>query len=1273
MEDSPSILIIDDETGIRDLYDSLFSEEGYRISLADNGTEGLEKAIQGTPDLILLDVMMPGMDGFEVCRRLRADSTTAEIPIIMVTALNDRQSRIRGIEAGADDFINKPFDIDEMATRVRTIMRLNRYRRLVAERTKFDRLIEAFPDGIAIVTEDGIITSANPAMSVILCGLNEAAAGDDKISLPIGPDRNGACESFIKEAIRLPLHSQTELVFSRADGTLVPLEVSTGKLTADARPEIFVIVRDISERKLAEKNLHESEERFHLALNGADLGMWEWNIVTGRVTRNERWGEMLEYTVDETNSPELSLEKLLHPDDKERTLDVFAAHLRGEIPFIDVEYRLRTKTGQYRWILNRGRILERDQEGRPLRATGTTLDITDRKLVEQRVQESLNFLSELINALPIPLYYVDTGGSYLGCNKAFCTSFGYEKERVIGKSVFDLMPKELADRLHEMDKKLLSQKGAQRYEAKVGYADGRVHDIVFHKAAFLDIDGAVGGLIGVMLDVTEQKKIEEEQRSLSEALVERAFELKSSHKEIEQLKVLAENANRTKSEFLANMSHEIRTPMNGILGFSELLLEEDLTGEQHEYVKNIHESGRALLALINNILDLSKIESGRLEVNLEEFYLLELFNNALAVIRPRAREKGIAFTLSIDKGVPPQIVGDPDKIRQIITNLAGNAVKFTDDGSVDISVTVSVPGGRGDLLTVSVVDTGPGISPDKQDIIFDPFTQADSSTTRKYGGTGLGLAITKDLVTLLGGTIEVVSSPGKGSTFTFSIPIIRVTPKKTGKEEPKGGCILIIEDDRPTMKLYKSFLEKNGFEVIGSRLGGDALGLAKKNSPSLIILDIMLPDISGWEVLTRLKKDEATADIPVMVVSVLSEKNKAISLGAIDYLEKPINGMSLVHKIELLVGSRGKKVNVRIMIVDDDKPVLDYLDEMLRDEGFTTIPFQQPEEAYDYLKSQNTVDIIILDIFIPKISGFDFMGLIKEHEALRQTPIVFITGKEISDTQLKKLDGISHSLLDKSNLTGKLVLAEIGKYLRTTETGNKQGKKKPEKRTGAQGQGRILLVEDNPMNRKLITTILTREGYTTATATNGADALQVLEADRFDLILMDIQMPVMDGYEATRRIKADERLRSIPVIALTAHAMKGDEQKVYDAGCDGYLTKPVNREELLSEIAQRLRTEAEAVAESLEPDEELRQIIQEYYESLPGELENLSAALAASDYDLIRRIGHNLKGTGGAFGQQGVSVLGRQIENAARDKSPDVIKFLLVSLEEEIGKINPKA
>ncbi len=216
--------------------------------------------------------------------------------------------------------------------------------------------------------------------------------------------------------------------------------------------------------------------------------------------------------------------------------------------------------------------------------------------------------------------------------------------------------------------------------------------------------------------------------------------------------------------------------------------------------------------------------------------------------------------------------------------------------------------------------------------------------------------------------------------------------------------------------------------------------------------------------------------------------------------------------------------------------------------------------------------------------------------------------------------------------------------------------------------GKILLVEDNPMNRKLITTILTKEGYTTVTAANGADALQVLETDRFDLVLMDIQMPVMDGYEATRRIKADERLRSTPVIALTAHAMKGDEQKVYDAGCDGYLTKPVNREELLSEIARHVRGEQTT---PLEPDEELKQIVREYYESLPGEYKNLSSALDALDYDQISRIGHNLKGTGGAFGQQGISVLGRQIENAAKDKNPDVIKFLLVSLGEEINKIAP--
>ncbi|MBN1573895.1 MAG: PAS domain S-box protein [Deltaproteobacteria bacterium] len=1625
MDQRGTILIVDDESNILDVYKSLFSEEEYALIFASNGMEALEKAKEVTPDLILLDVMMPGIDGFEVCRHLRADPQLAEVPVILVTAMFDRRTRITGIKAGADDFISKPFDIEELESRVKTITRLNRYRKILVERSKSELLIELSPEGIIILDVGGKIILVNSATKEMFGSEDEKDIVGKKLKDFVAPEQNKIFPKFLDEVMRSSSHQRIETSFVCLEGKQVPVEIIAANINWDDKPSIYIVVRDITERKLAEEALRENEEKYRSLVDNLNDVVFTVDL-KGNITYVSPIAEKLSgYKPEEfINQPFF---KFIHPDDLPGLMSSLEHTLAGEgEPY---EYRFMIKDGTYRHVLSSSQVVfkndhpvglvgiikditdrkigeekmrrekeraqqyldivevvlvvlntegeitlinrkgkkilkyeegeilgknwfdtcivddirdevvgvfreliagdsnryeyyincviakdgeERiiawhnvvlkDEDDNVVGVLGSGEDITDRKIYQKKIRESEDKYRNLLSNIKDIVYIMDGKGNFVFCNEPLENSTGYTVEEIlnknfaefilpssykdaeeifkkqlagedvgafemqirnkrgetvileikerlvwegdevievhgigrditerkrmfdkikevqqqqkalldsipdmawlkdkesrfisvnqpfgrscnvspedlIGKTDLDVWPRDLAERYISDDLHVMKSREIKRVEEPLEKFDGTRTWIETIKAPIFDDNGEVVGTVGVARDVTERRQIEEKlreneerYRSLVENLNDVVFNVdldgnftylspvieqisgykaedfigKSSanfihpedlpgfyemlkngmekkkesyefrgidkngatrymsasgrilkkdgkpvgitgimtdvtdsrtmREELKAAKMRAEESNRAKSEFLANMSHEIRTPMNAILGFSELLLDENLTEEQRENVRTIYESGNILLTLINDILDLSKIESGKAEINEEVFYLLDLLNNTIALFNLKAEEKGLELNLEIDKDISSQIISDPDKIRQIIINLVGNAVKFSDAGKIDVSVMMGGKDDKKDQLTVSVKDTGIGIPPEKIDAIFEPFSQADASTTRRYGGTGLGLSITKKLVELLGGEIKVSSEVGKGSAFTFSVPVNTPIVDDKETESAVSKKVLIIEDEPSTLKLYKKYLQKGGFQVISSRLGKDALPLAEEHLPAIIILDLLLPDTVGWEVLRKLKKNEKTSDIPVIVVSVLPEKDRAMSLGAIDYVEKPITGRSLAKKIESLTKSKKEKIDLKIMVVDDDKPVLDFLSEMLGEEGFTTIPFNEPEAAVEFLKGGNAVDMIILDIFMPGITGFDFMGILKEDDRLRKIPIVFVTGGKISRKDMEKFEGISHTLLQKSRLTTELVVREVDTILRDMRVISHKPRAKAVEMVRDKALGKILLVEDNEVNQRLIRKILEKANYSVNIADNGAEALKMIEREKYNLILMDIQMPVMDGYEATRRIKADKRFSSIPVVALTAHAMRGDEDKVKEAGCDGYLTKPINKEELFREIEYRLRSKDEKAAEyeaeyKEEEDEELKEIYREYFNKLPEEVDKIKKAMKKGDFDQIRRTAHDLKGTGGAFGQRKISILGGQIEQAAKEEKIEVIEFLLASLSEETDVI----
>ncbi len=1119
-------------------------------------------------------------------------------------------------------------------------------------------LFEDAPDAYYLSDLKGRIVDANKAAQAMIGGSKADFIGRTFQQLNVFGEEQAekGAEILAKNIQGLPT-GPDELAVIRRDGSEIYVEVRTYPVAIRGENLVLGIARDISLRKKAEKELRKEKDFFESIVNSLPVIFYmldnKLNVL--------RWNKNLEIISGYSNTeiPKMSFFDFFDTEKR----DEIAKRINGVST--DAQSTVETNLisrggGKIPFLLSITDV----QVGGEHFLAGVGIDISKRRETETKLEE----LNELLFDRTVELrksevkwlgifmtskdaiYVSDVDGKITDINPAGVALFGYSEDEIASLDASDLYVDR--DERKAFEKEIQGREYVQDFEVTYKRRNGTPVECLETAVVRKDESGNIVGYQGIIRDVSEKRKL---------------------LNELEEAKVSAEQASMAKSQFLANMSHEIRTPMNAILGFSELLMEEDLTEEERESAKAIYESGQTLLNLINEILDLSKIESGATSINSEEFFLFELLNSVVSITRLKAREKGIELDLTIDQDTPTKIISDSDKLRQILVNLVSNAVKFTEEGGVFISVRADTIDKETARISVSVRDTGCGIPGEKIDLIFDPFTQADALTTRKYGGTGLGLFIAKRLVELLGGEIDVSSEEGKGSVFTFRIPVQLPIPRYSEAGRELTNTIIIIEDDPLTLKLYRHLFENNGFSVFTASYGNEALPLVIQHNPSLIILDIMLPDISGWDVLQRLKKNEKTADIPVVVISVLSEKEKAISLGAIDYVQKPIDGDALINKIETLRRIIGVKKRITVLIVDDDKPVLDFLAEMLRDEGFVSVPFLDPTDALAYLKEGNEVDLIILDVFLEKTTGFDFLLLLKHESAIRDVPVVFITGKPITEQDTAKLEGITHSLLDESQLSSRMVLAQIEQII---------NKFKPPAvprgeyiHSGLGRKAAILLVEDNELNRKLILRILGRENYEIKTATNGREAVQMVEPGSFDLILMDIQMPVMDGFEATHLIKSDARVSHIPIIALTAHAMKGEKEKIINAGFDGYLTKPVKKEDLIREITAHLIQE---VPTPVSPDsrqdepavsEELMEIFKEFDESLPGRCGELSRAADNRDYEALSRIGHDLKGTGGAFGREKISIIGRQIEVAAKEKNDAVIRFILTSLAEEVERI----
>ncbi len=1041
--------------------------------------------------------------------------------------------------------------------------------------------------------------------------------------------------------------------------------------------------------------LRASEERFQLAMAATSDGLWDWNIATGEVYYSPGYLAMLGYASNELAAHEDTWQDLLHPDDKVAALAVVKQAVQAAATRYEHEFRLRTKNGEYLNILSKGSIVALDSHGKSLRAVGTQTDITERKQGE----EALRKLSLAVEQSPSMVMITDCDGVIEYVNPKFTEVTGYSEAEALGKTPAllssGLMSVELYKDLWGTIRAGKEWHGEMQNKKKNG-------DIYWERETIAPItgdDGMVHHYVALKEDVTARKKSEEAllifqrfaetsgqgfgiasldgdmtyvNQTLSKMLevpvdivcqsnfiqyypptiqtrmreeilpalrtdgqwtgeltiitatgrriptLENFFVIrdeigkaryfgnvitdithqKKTEQALHDAKEEAEQASRFKSEFLANMSHEIRTPLNAIMGMTHLVKNTELTPRQRDYIDKVQSSSRNLLGVINDILDFSKIEAGRLEMELINFQLEDVFENLANLESQSAAQKGIEIVYAFDPRVPHQLMGDPLRLGQVLINLTSNAIKFTDHGQIVVSVKLEDKTSNNVRLRFEVQDSGIGIAADQAKRLFDPFTQADGSTTRKYGGTGLGLAISKQLVNMMGGDIGVESIPGQGSTFYFNAEFAYssecVELNYLARSDLRGTRVLVVDDNVMARESLREMLQSFSFQVSTVASGIEALAVLEQVNNSqteahydLVLMDWKMPDMDGVEASRLICQSENLPHLPTIIMVTAYGREEAAGAAAevgIDrFLTKPVN----------------------------------------------------PSTLFD----------AIVDTLVP-----------------------------LDDSAI----AIVKPVLDTVSLAG----------------------------------AKVLVAEDNRINQQVAQEILESMGVTVSLADNGAKAVQAVRDHRYDLVLMDIQMPEMDGYQATQVIRRSSDIAPLPIIAMTAHAMAGDREKCIAAGMDDHLTKPIDPELLFSTLKQWIRlpesvqTETKAAhslptpsvqpTASLLPDslpgidltqglmrvggnqKLLRSLLVEFVADHRHDDDALALALGEKDWPLARRLVHTVRGVAASLGAVLLADAGSALEQALAkeqdylDLHANFIKefhYVMAGLEEGLTRL----
>lgn len=765
------------------------------------------------------------------------------------------------------------------------------------------------------------------------------------------------------------------------------------------------------------------------------------------------------------------------------------------------------------------------------------VDLRARKVAEERFRL-------VVEASPNAILLVDGLGRIAMVNRQTEVLFGYERQMLLGEPVEMLLP------AAQRGSHVALRRGYQAMpeQRRMGgnrelfglHREGRMIPL---EVGLSPIRSGDENLVqAVIIDISERKAAEQKLREQAEQLL---------------------LANRYKSEFLANMSHELRTPLNSILILSDQLrqnLAGNLTEKQTKHADIVHRAGSDLLQLINDVLDLAKVESGRMQLKLEPINMQDVLVELDASLRPMAELKGLRLHTQLEAGVPRIIHTDRVRLHQILRNLLSNALKFTDHG--DVTLSVSSQGRQEDereLLCFSVRDSGIGIDPAQHEQIFQAFQQLDGSTSRRFGGTGLGLAITRQLVLALDGDVSLQSAPGLGSTFTVRLPVkVGSLSVEAPVEEPKrtgdGPPLLIIEDDVNFASVIAEEAHAHGFSSVHCRTGLQALGLLQQESFNAVILDILLPDLSGWQLFRRLRAQPTHRHTPVHIISCVPQPVGWNDDGT-RYLVKPI-GRDDLEQVFLEL-QHGMQQEQAVLLVEDVEVEREHYRKQLTELGFQVVACADGEQARAAY-AQGQFCALVIDLDLPDQDGFALLDSLNQLRPLQGTRVVINTGVDVTQQTLQRLRRYSAVVVRKQGDDTEALCQAMQGFL-----GDVQAPQPGHADLNPMQGKRILLVDDDVRNVYALTALLDEVGLCVSSAKDGLEAIASYQRDPFDLILMDMAMPNMDGYTATRLLKQEHGC-VIPIIALTAHAMKGDREKCITAGADDYMAKPIKRDELLA-------------------------------------------------------------------------------------------------------------
>jgi len=720
---------------------------------------------------------------------------------------------------------------------------------------------------------------------------------------------------------------------------------------------------------------------------------------------------------------------------------------------------------------------------------------------------------------------------------------------------------------------------------------------------------------------TELQQTNEQLAQKAQQLAEQNVEVERKNQEIEQARRAVEEkakelalTSKYKSEFLANMSHELRTPLNSILVLGQQLTDNpdgNLTGKQVEFARTIHGAGTDLLNLISDILDLSKIESGTVSVEAEEVFFASLLEMIARPFRHEAEHRRLDFEIETDPALMRSIITDSKRLQQVLKNLLSNAFKFTEHGSVRLAVSIAATGWSdghpvlaraASVITFEVSDTGIGIPSEKQRIIFEAFQQADAGTSRKYGGTGLGLAISRELASLLGGEIQLRSTPGAGSTFTLFLPQTYVGPstgvnisdrrafqpsstqlasasvvERAPEQVPDDRdnlqvddpILLIVEDDPHYARVLCDLAHDKGFKVLVASRGSEALTLVREFHPTAVSLDVFLPDMLGWTVLNHLKQDPATRHIPVQILTMDEDRQHGLSRGAFSFVTKPTTREGLNSAFSRIKEYSAPRLK-RLLVVEDNPAEQLSIRELL---GYHDIQVSVAATGAEALAAitEEPFDCMVLDLRLPDMSGFDVLERLRDTPSLSDLPVVVFTGKDLSSDEDNRLHSLARSVVVKGVESPERLLDETALFLHRVVADLPPEKQKMLDRLHRSDDAlvgkKVLVVDDDVRNIFALSSVLERRGMVVLTAGTGREAITTLESTPgIAIVLMDIMMPEMDGYETMQVMRQNPDFRRLPIVALTAKAMKGDREKCLEAGASEYLAKPVNTEQLLSTL-----------------------------------------------------------------------------------------------------------